>query len=94
MKPMLAGHSYCSAIKTLYTAPVFLKFIKFYFNQARKAQEPIIIAGKSMIDGACHMLQGAKQLAVNPRDPATYQLYSSHSKSVSDAIKHLVSSIK
>ena len=53
-----------------------------------------MIAGKAMMDGACHMLQAAKQLAVNPRDPATYQLYSGHSKSVSDSIKRLVSSIK
>ena len=63
-------------------------------RQARQAQEPIVIAGKAMMDGACHMLQAAKQLAVNPRDPATYQLYSSHSKSVSDSIKRLVSSIR
>ena len=53
-----------------------------------------MIAGKAMMDGACHMLQAAKQLAVNPRDPATYQLYSGHSKSVSDSIKRLVSSIR
>ncbi|KAL8568329.1 hypothetical protein ACOMHN_040902 [Nucella lapillus] len=62
--------------------------------QARRAQEPMVVAGKSMMDGACHMLQAAKQLAVNPRDPAVYQLYSSHSKSVSDSIKRLVSSIR
>jgi len=40
------------------------------------------------------MVQAAKQLAVNPKDPPTYQMYSSHSKSVSDAIKRLVASIK
>lgn len=51
-------------------------------------------AGKAMIDGACHMVTAAKQLAVNPKDPPTYQLYSNHSKSVSEAIKRLVSSIK
>ncbi|XP_041355718.1 talin-1-like [Gigantopelta aegis] len=62
--------------------------------QARKAQEPIASAGKAMVEGACNMLQGAKQLAINPKDPPTYQLYSNHSKSVSDAIKRLVSSIK
>jgi talin len=36
----------------------------------------------------------AKNLAVNPKDPPTYQQYSSHSHSVSEAIKRLVSSIK
>lgn len=47
-----------------------------------------------MISGACSMVEAAKQLAVNPRDPPTYQLYSNYSKSVSDAIKRLVSSIR
>ena len=65
-----------------------------FFSQARKAQEPIISAGKAMMDGACNMVAAAKQLAVNPKDPPTYQLYSNHSKSVSEAIKRLVSSIK
>ena len=40
------------------------------------------------------MLQAAKQLAINPKDPPTYQMYSNHSKSVSDAIKRLVSAIR
>ncbi|XP_033725564.1 talin-1-like isoform X5 [Pecten maximus] len=62
--------------------------------QAKKAQEPITSAGKAMISGACSMVQAAKQLAVNPKDPPTYQLYSNYSKSVSDAIKKLVSSIR
>ncbi|XP_060074093.1 talin-1-like isoform X2 [Ylistrum balloti] len=62
--------------------------------QAKKAQEPITSAGKAMISGACSMVQAAKQLAVNPKDPPTYQLYSNYSKSVSDAIKKLVASIR
>ncbi|XP_021356551.1 talin-1-like isoform X2 [Mizuhopecten yessoensis] len=62
--------------------------------QAKKAQEPITSAGNAMISGACSMVQAAKQLAVNPKDPPTYQLYSNYSKSVSDAIKRLVSSIR
>ena len=40
------------------------------------------------------MLQAAKQLAINPKDPPTYQMYSTHSKSVSDSIKRLVSAIR
>lgn len=47
-----------------------------------------------MINGACGMLEAAKQLAVHPKDPAIYQIYSYHSKNISDAIKSLVSSIK
>ena len=62
--------------------------------QAQKAQEPITSAGKSLIEGACQMLAAAKQLAINPKDPPTYQQYSNHSKSVSEAIKKLVSAIR
>ncbi|KAL5020158.1 hypothetical protein ScPMuIL_003050 [Solemya velum] len=76
------------------SSPEFASMPAKISPDARRAQEPLVSAGLSMIDGACHMLMAAKQLAVNPRDPPTYQLYSSHSKSVSDAIKRLMSSIK
>ena len=62
--------------------------------QARKAQEPVTSAGKGIIDGACNMLMAAKHLALNPKDPPTYQAYSAHSHSVSEAIKKLVLSIR
>ncbi|XP_076439084.1 talin-1-like isoform X2 [Babylonia areolata] len=81
-------------LTTFASSPEFASKPAKISHQAQKAQEPIVVAGKAMMDGACHMLQAAKQLAVNPRDPATYQLYSSHSKSVSDSIKRLVSSIR
>ena len=47
-----------------------------------------------MIDGASHMIEAAKQLAVTPNDPPTYQRYSEHSKAVSAAIKKLLSAIR
>lgn len=81
-------------LTTFASSPEFASMPAKISPQAKIAQEPITSAGKSMIDGACSMLQAAKQLAVNPRDPPTYQLYSNHSKSVSDAIKRLVSSIR
>ncbi|XP_055955771.1 talin-2-like isoform X4 [Patella vulgata] len=81
-------------LTTFASSPEFASKPAKISPKARQAQEPITSAGKSMIDGACNMLQAAKQLAVNPRDPPTYQMYSNHSKSVSDSIKQLVSSIK
>ena len=36
----------------------------------------------------------AKSLAVNPKDPPTWQLLASHTKSVTDAIKSLIMSIR
>ena len=61
---------------------------------ARAAQEPILSSGRAIIDGSCAMVRAAKSLAVSPRDPPTWQLLASHSKSVSDSIKKLVTSIR
>ena len=69
-------------------------YLHVFCLQARKAQVPIASASLAMIDGACQMIEAAKQLAVSPRDPPTYQLYSAHSKAVSDAIKKLLAAIK
>ena len=40
------------------------------------------------------MILSAKSLALNPKDPPTWQALANHSKSVSDSIKKLVSSIR
>ena len=40
------------------------------------------------------MVSSAKKLAVTPRDPSIYQAFSSHSKTLSDAMKKLITSIK
>ena len=61
---------------------------------ARAAQEHILSSGRAIIDGSCAMVRAAKSLAVSPRDPPTWQLLASHSKSVSDSIKKLVTSIR
>lgn len=63
-------------------------------TQARAAQEPITSTGRLIVDGACQMIQSAKQLALNPKDPLTYQQYSAHSHDVSEAIKNIVSAIR
>ncbi len=63
-------------------------------EQGRRAQEPILDSGAFIIEGSCSMIQSAKSLAVNPRDPPTWQSLANSSKAVSDAIKRLVSSIR
>merc|ERR550519_2300068 len=62
--------------------------------EGREAQMPIFDSGKQIIAGSCAMIQSAKSLAVNPRDPPTWQALANSSKSVSDSIKKLVSSIR
>ncbi|OXU28323.1 hypothetical protein TSAR_002155 [Trichomalopsis sarcophagae] len=61
---------------------------------AKNTQEPIIEAGKLIIEGSCAMILAAKSLAVSPKDPPTWQLLANHSKNVSDSIKSLVASIR
>lgn len=63
-------------------------------NEARQSQQPITESGRCIIDGSCEMIKAAKSLAVNPRDPPTWQVLANHSKSVSDSIKKLVASIR
>ena len=63
-------------------------------SKARASQEPITSYGKSIIDASCNMILAAKALALNPKDPPGWQTLANHSKSVSDSIKKLVTSIK
>jgi len=83
-----------SSVAAAAAASAFLTNVDIFVFQARRAQEPITLAGKDLIDGACNMVLAAKQLAINPRDPPIYQAYSTHSHSVSEAIKRLVSAVR
>ncbi|XP_075218972.1 talin_middle and talin-RS domain-containing protein rhea isoform X1 [Lycorma delicatula] len=63
-------------------------------ESARASQEPITSAGCEIIDASSAVICAAKSLAVAPKDPPTWKLLASHSKSVSDSIKKLVASIR
>ncbi|XP_076033858.1 talin_middle and talin-RS domain-containing protein rhea isoform X2 [Oratosquilla oratoria] len=79
---------------TFANSPDFASVPAKISTKARQSQEPITSSGKSIINGSCSMIESAKSLAVNPKDPPTWQSLASHSKSVSDSIKKLVSSIR
>lgn len=63
-------------------------------HEGRLAQEPILEAGRKIIDSSCAVIRTAKCLIVMPRDPPTWQQLASHSKTVSDSIKKLVASLR
>jgi len=63
-------------------------------DEGIEAQKPILESGKQIIDGSCAMIHSAKSLAVNPKDPPTWQALANSSKAVSDSIKRLVSSLR
>ena len=76
------------------SSPQFASISAKISEKARLAQLPITSSGKLIIDHFCELLQTAKSLAVNAKDPAGWQDLAGHSRDVSDSIKKLVSSIK
>ncbi|XP_058461814.1 talin-2 isoform X3 [Malaya genurostris] len=62
--------------------------------EGRKAQEPILLAGRGILDGAIDMVKTAKVLAMTPTDPPVWQQLAIHSRNVSESIKKLASSIR
>ncbi|XP_022084654.1 talin-1-like isoform X6 [Acanthaster planci] len=90
-KPLLEA---VENLVTFASSPEFSSVPAKITPQARQAMEPIISAGKMMIASSCALIQTAKPLALNPKDPPTWQQLANHSKDVSDSIKKLVSSIR
>lgn len=76
------------------SSPEFISIPAKVSAEGRKAQEPILSAGRGILDGAVQMVKTAKVLAVTPTDPPVWQQLAIHSKSVSESIKKLASSIR
>lgn len=62
--------------------------------QARHAQQPIIEAGKRLIESSCSVINSTKNLIIMPKDPSTWQNFAASSKHVSDSIKQLAVNIR
>ncbi|KAJ8983101.1 hypothetical protein NQ317_001844 [Molorchus minor] len=62
--------------------------------QARQAQQPIVEAGRRLIDSSCNVISSTKNLIIMPKDPSTWQQFAGSSKNVSDSIKQLVVNIR
>ena len=75
-------------------SPEFASLPAKISGEGKQAQGPILDSGYQIIDGSCNMIQSAKSLAINPKDPPTWQALANSSKAVSDSIKRLVSSIR
>ncbi|XP_033109397.1 talin-1-like isoform X3 [Anneissia japonica] len=90
-KPLLEA---VDGLVTFASSPEFASVPAEITPQAREAMEPIITAGKMMIASSSALIQTAKPLAANPKDPPTWQLLANHSKNVSDSIKKLIASIR
>ncbi|XP_038639998.1 talin-2 [Scyliorhinus canicula] len=62
--------------------------------EGAQAQEPILLAARSMLDSSSSLIRSARSLAINPKDPPTWSILAGHSRTVSDSIKSLITSIR
>ncbi|XP_077202774.1 talin-1 isoform X2 [Paroedura picta] len=62
--------------------------------EGRRAMEPIISAAKTMLESSAGLIQTARSLAVNPKDPPKWSILAGHSRTVSDSIKKLITNMR
>ncbi|KAG2471082.1 TLN2 protein, partial [Polypterus senegalus] len=58
------------------------------------AQEPILSSARAMLDSSASLIKTARSLVINPKDPPTWSILAGHSRTVSDSIKSLITSIR
>lgn len=68
--------------------------IRVFYLQARSAQVPLIMSGKSMATSSSNYFNVAKALAVNSKDQNGLQQLAQQAKAVSDAMRRLITAIK
>lgn len=64
------------------------------FIQNDRRQEPILLATRQVIDGVCRIIECSKILIVNSKEASLWQQLATHTKTVSEAIKRLATSVK
>ncbi|XP_057316525.1 talin-2-like isoform X2 [Hydractinia symbiolongicarpus] len=79
---------------TYASSPEFASVPAKISAQAKAAQYPLIMSGKSMVSSSTHYFTSTKTLAVNNKDQPTWQLFATHSRALADAMRKIVSAIK
>eukprot|EP00076_Gallus_gallus_P034869 XP_025000407.1 talin-1 isoform X3 [Gallus gallus] len=62
--------------------------------EGRRAMEPIVTSAKTMLESSAGLIQTARSLAVNPKDPPQWSVLAGHSRTVSDSIKKLITNMR
>ncbi|KAM7393412.1 hypothetical protein PAMA_008188 [Pampus argenteus] len=62
--------------------------------EGHAAMEPIVMAAKTMLESSTGLIQTARSLAVNPKDPPKWSVLAGHSRTVSDSIKKLITNMR
>lgn len=65
-----------------------------FFLQGCRAMEPIVSSAKIMLESSAGLIQTARSLAVNPKDPPKWSVLAGHSRTVSDSIKKLITNMR
>lgn len=74
--------------------PEFVSIPAQISNEGARAQEPILVSARTMLEGSSSLIKTARSLAINPKDPPTWSVLAGHSRVVSDSIKSLITSIR
>ncbi|XP_026058601.1 talin-2 isoform X1 [Carassius auratus] len=81
-------------LSTFASNPEFASIPAQISHEGSAAQEPIVRSARSMLDSSTHLLETARSLILNPKDPPTWSILAGHSRTVSDSIKSLITSIR
>ncbi|XP_072574270.1 talin-2 [Paramormyrops kingsleyae] len=81
-------------LTTFASNPEFASIPAQISSEGSAAQEPIIQSARAMLDSSTELLKTARSLVINPKDPPTWSILASHSRTVSDSIKSLITAIR
>ncbi|KAM9377709.1 LOW QUALITY PROTEIN: talin-2 [Pholidichthys leucotaenia] len=81
-------------LSTFANNPEFASIPAQISNEGSAAQEPIVRSARCMLDSSTYLLETARSLVLNPKDPPTWSILAGHSRTVSDSIKSLITSIR
>ncbi|MEQ2161988.1 hypothetical protein GOODEAATRI_015364, partial [Goodea atripinnis] len=62
--------------------------------EGHAAMEPILTAAQMILESSTGLIQTARSLAVNPKDPPKWSVLAGHSRTVSDSIKKLITNMR
>ncbi|MEQ2218552.1 hypothetical protein XENOCAPTIV_004901, partial [Xenoophorus captivus] len=62
-------------------------------SKGHAAMEPILTAAQMILESSTGLIQTARSLAVNPKDPPKWSVLAGHSRTVSDSIKKLITNM-
>uniref|UniRef100_A0A7M5V5A6 Talin n=1 Tax=Clytia hemisphaerica TaxID=252671 RepID=A0A7M5V5A6_9CNID len=82
------------SLVTYASSPEFASVPAKISKQAKAAQYPLIMSGKSMVTSSTNYFVSAKQLAINNKDQPTWQIFAQHSRALADAMKKIVTCLK